>query len=128
MSLDTYKNNQRQFMLNAASEAEKRVGNIQTSNSTAQNEKEVDGIFDEFINKVNARRNQVKEEVRTMTPNQQKQVLDFWEEFRSFFSDLVSWIREAVQKVIKLIETITRAVSAVLSLIETIRAKIKEYF
>eukprot|EP00112_Aurelia_sp_Birch-Aquarium-sp1_P011236 Seg2363.5 transcript_id=Seg2363.5/GoldUCD/mRNA.D3Y31 product="hypothetical protein" protein_id=Seg2363.5/GoldUCD/D3Y31 len=71
---------------------------------TRMNQAKIDKMFDGMINDMNQQRQKVKNELITLPPHQQAQVLTFWSGVQEFMGKILGWLQDMFCKVLEKIK------------------------
>jgi len=69
--------------------------------ATQRNSAKIDKIFDGVQDTINKQRDTVKEEMKSMTPEQQEEVITYWHNVQEFLSEVLDWLKEMFQIVLQ---------------------------
>lgn len=78
-----------------------------------RNEAKLDAIFNDMLKEVEKSRNDAKESLRNLTPEQQEDVVTFWALATNFFADVMKWMQNIFQAVLEKIRQGYRLVKKV---------------
>ena len=96
--------------------------------ATERNERKLREYFTNMRKKLNNPEEHAVQELRTMTHEQQRDVLTFWESASQFFSDVLDWLKEMFMAVCKKIRQCFRVVkSAIVNIFRQAKEMIRSF-
>lgn len=85
-------------------EKEKSNANLEVGTGddvVRRNQAKIDQIFDRMQKKLDEQRQVAKDELTTLSPEEQEDVVTFWSSVGGFFTDLMNWLKNMFQNVME---------------------------